>query len=337
MKNTIKYTAAMLLVSASLNAYGEAKVSTSGRVKMDIGSTKNGPADWSGHNIKAEKAQMSLNIETLDFNLKFTLDAGQLYEKALTSDGQNVTRNPSDLARLLDEAYITFTAAGGEVTIGKQHIILIPNMETSSLAEPSKHEQVIGVHFSSEAREMLAGIGIDASFYETESYDNKFGDDSGFNVILSKQMDNNLKVFLALRNEKDNAGERENQITARGVYTINPKLQVSAQYQTDDMNIDGESSSLKFGSEYKISSDMVIGASYKSMTLEASSRAVVVSGTSTIVVTPEIDSSEFKVYGVKQLSKDTAVELYWAKQSADDSAADSEDDKAIGVRFDFKF
>lgn len=319
MKNAIKYTAAMLLVSAGLNAYAAPKISTSGRIKVDVGSTKVGSADWSGANVDTQHVELSLNIETEQFAAKVTLDAGEWYNNALLIDGSHVTNNPKDLNRLLDEAYITFSATGGQVTLGKQHIILIPNLETSSLEEESKKEQVIAVRFTTEGKAMLAGIGIDVALYETESYDNKIGDDFGINVILSKDINQNLKVYLAVQSEEDSAEEdRQNRITARGVYTVNPKLQISAQYQSAN-----EDSSLAVGAEYALTSDMMVGASFKSTERDK-----------------EDDSNTIKVYGTKQLSKDITAEVFWSNKSQD--SGNKEEDKeqeedSLGFRINVQF
>ncbi|MBE8221484.1 MAG: hypothetical protein HAW60_02020 [Bdellovibrionales bacterium] len=347
MKRAIKYTAAMLLVSASLNAYAKTKISTSGKIKVDVNSTTNGPAnkdatdpsDWSGYNLNANKVQVSLNIETEKFDAKLTLDAGQWYNKSLTVDGSNVASNkPKDLSRLLDEAYITFKAAGGEITLGKQHIVLVPRMESSSLGEDSKKEQVIAIRFTHEGRKKLAGIGIDASLYETESYDNKVGDELGINIILSKDINKDLTVFLALQNEKDSSDKRKNKITARGVYKINSKLNVSAQYQMD--RFDGKNSSFKVGSEYKLSKDMVIGASYYNYDADNSSAST---GTATVDIVPNKSHTEFRAYGVKQINEDTSLELYWSKKELESQKDASgveekqEPSESIGVRLDVKF
>ncbi|MBE8162742.1 MAG: hypothetical protein HAW63_01990, partial [Bdellovibrionaceae bacterium] len=163
MKNVIKYTTAMLLASASLSAYAAAKISTSGRVKVDVETRKENKKKWSRHNIIAQKAQMSLNIETEKFNAKLTLDVGQWYGKVFSENGEQLDTHPDDLARLLDEAYITFEAAGGSLTLGKQHIVLVPKMESSSLGEDQKAEQVFAIHFSKEAKNMLKDIGIDVA------------------------------------------------------------------------------------------------------------------------------------------------------------------------------
>ncbi len=352
MKNVIKYTTAMLLASASLSAYAAAKISTSGRVKVDVESRKKNKNKWSRHNIIAQKAQMSLNIETEKFNAKLTLDVGQWYGKVFSENGEQLDTHPDDLARLLDEAYITFEAAGGSLTLGKQHIVLVPKMESSSLGEDQKAEQVFAIHFSKEAKNMLKDIGIDVALYEAEhgganganisQYDNKLGDEFGLNIILSKQLNKNLTAFLALRNEKV-GDKRKNQITARGVYTISPNLQVSGQYQINDFQ---ETSGFKLGAEYKLSPSLMIGSSYQSKEDKKASA----------VVQPGQDApqagTEFKAYGVKKMSENTSVEIYWSSKKRNSfkqetapasgntpiiSTTPERTEKTIGMRFDVKF
>lgn len=312
MKNTIKYTAAMLLVSAGFNAYAAGpKITTSGEVKTDISSSKSGDADWSGHNVTAEKAQVSLNIATEKFSIVVTLDAAQWYNKALTRDGDNVTHRAEDLDRLLDEAYVQFKSAGGDVTLGKQHIVLMPKLEKSSLEDPEEKEQVLAIRFTTEGKAMLAGIGIDVSLYETESYDNKIGDDFAINVILSKDLGENLKAYLALKNEKDSDDERANRITVRGVYTISPELNVSAQYQHAD-----EKSNVKFGAEYKLASDITLGASHAIIETDG-----------------EEDSNRSRIYGTKNLNPDSDVSVYFGKETQDNE----DDQSSVGLIFNYRF
>ncbi|MBE8163372.1 MAG: hypothetical protein HAW63_05235 [Bdellovibrionaceae bacterium] len=224
-------------------------------------------------------------------------------------------------------------------------------MESSSLGEDQKAEQVFAIHFSKEAKNMLKDIGIDVAIYEakhggakginTAQYDNKLGDEFGLNIILSKQLNKNLTAFLALRNEKV-GDKRKNQITARGVYTISPNLQVSGQYQINDFK---ETSGFKFGSEYKLSPSLMIGSSYQSKEDKKGSA-------------DKEAGTEFKAYGVKKMSENTSVEIYWSSKKRNSykgqvtnpgyatnnanpptilGTIPERTEKTIGMRFDVKF
>lgn len=339
MKNTLKYTAAALLVFASLNTYAKTNFITSGTVKLDANSVQQGEdAEWSGLNLDANSAEINLKIEAEAFSVTLTLDGAEWAENRLLRDGKAIPssdltkqvgsktivvtkgrRKNTDLARLLDAAYITFKTSRGEVSLGKQSIELMPKMETSSLeSNKGGHYQVMAIRFTNKGKEALAGIGIDASFYELGSYDNKFADEYGFNIILSKDIDKNLMVSLGLRsNESLVAGEddRENTFTARGVYQMSPKASVSAQFQ----KVKDDVSNFQIAGEYQVLPNVIAGASFKNSDNDIDAKSY----------------TETKLYAVKQMNSNTQGEIYWSKKIVNENDDDAE--SKIGARVLTKF
>lgn len=339
MKNAIKYTAAMLLMSAGLNAYAT-KVTTRGGVKVDVNSNQQGKnADWSGANLNADSAYISLDVEGAKFKVTVTLDAAEWYGNSLLKDGKSIPSEDriknKNLARLLDEAFVTFSTAQGQISLGKQAIELMPNMEKSSLANTQrKHDQVLAVRFTGKSKAQLAGLGIDASFYETGTYDNKIADELGFNIIVSKQINNELSISLGLQSDESPlvGASRANTVTIRGLYQMSSKFHISAEYQQgkEDMTVfdasgtatgtaQAEESHFKIAGEYAILPTVVAGASYKSTDNNISAK----------------DYTESKAYAVKQMSKDTDAEIYWSKKIINDAKDDAE--STIGFRVKTKF
>lgn len=324
---TVKYMAAMLLISAGVNAYANKlaniKTSTSGRIYMDANSNQVGEdGDWSGHNISAYDVAVSLNLVAEQFSAKITLDAAAWYNSPLTSDGTTVERESSnkDLDRLLDEAYIKFQTGQGEITLGKQHIVLVPFL----LNEDTINKQRLAVRFTSSGQALLQGIGINASVFAEDSDDESA---LNFNITLTKDINENLSITAGVYSQEtseeqasaeDSAEDtktvvkRKTGIIVQSSYKLNSQATIAAQLFKED-----NKSNMKIGGEYQLNSALKLGAYLKNAKDDNAS-----------------DVDTVSVYGVQKIGESTEGTMYWKKNEI---AGQADEERVIGFELDFKF